>query len=88
MAETSLCFISCASTISPNYREISPSFSSSTLIPTANIHHRRFSFFIRPLSSRFSAKASSGDQFEFGYGSYPWDSQFDDADSGNEMKHH
>ncbi|XP_021770569.1 uncharacterized protein LOC110734733 isoform X2 [Chenopodium quinoa] len=81
MAETSALYLSGSSflTISRSFRQFSP--SSST-----NIHHQPFSFFIPPLiSSRFfrlTAKASSDNPFDFDYGSYPWDPQSIDSDSG------
>ncbi|XP_021743876.1 uncharacterized protein LOC110710094 [Chenopodium quinoa] len=78
MAETSALGSSLL-TISRSFRQFSPSLSS-------NIHHQPFSFFIPPLiSSRFfrlTAKASSDDPFDFDYGSYPWDPQSIDSNSG------
>lgn len=84
MAETSaLYFTSCGSsllTISRTYRQISPSFSSTFSPFSTTIHHQPFSFFLRPFTSRFAVKASSDDQSDFGFGSYPWESP--DTDSG------
>ncbi|KNA09110.1 hypothetical protein SOVF_156500 [Spinacia oleracea] len=86
MAETSaLYFISTGSSllsISRSFRNIPPFSSSSTLSPitrfTTNIRPQSFSsrFF------RFTVKASSDDQFGFDHGSYPWDPQSLDSDSG------
>ncbi|XP_057534477.1 uncharacterized protein LOC130812867 isoform X2 [Amaranthus tricolor] len=88
MVETSaLCFASYTplSNNNRNFRQIPPYISSTLSLFTKNTNiHRQPCFLIQSISSRFfrfTVKASPGDHFEFGCGSYPWDPQSPNSDS-------